>query len=62
MAEGPFTSEGIFPSHWLRQAVDSGLVSSAEYRIPDESFQPASLDLRLGPKAYRPPTVQLPPP
>ena len=53
MAEGPFTSEGIFPSHWLRQAVDSGLVSSAEYRIPDESFQPASLDLRLGPKAYR---------
>ena len=53
MAEGPFPSDGIFPSHWLRDAVNAGLVSSGEYRIPDESFQPASLDLRLGPKAYR---------
>ena len=53
MAEALFPGQGIFPSHWLREAVDLGLVTSGEYRIPEESFQPASLDLRLGPKAYR---------
>ncbi len=57
MAEIPVNgisgSQGIFPSDWLRRAVAEGIISAGEYRIPDESFQPASLDLRLGPKAYR---------
>ena len=53
MVEDTFASEGIFPVQWLRKAVDRGFIDSAEFKIPDESFQPASLDLRLGNIAYR---------
>lgn len=43
--------EGILPTKWLRQAVQDGVIAS-EYTIPDQNYQPASLDLRLGEKAH----------
>lgn len=43
--------EGILPTKWLRRAVQDGVIFS-EYTIPDQNFQPASLDLRLGERAY----------
>lgn len=43
--------EGILPTKWLRRAVQDGVIFS-EYTIPDQNFQPASLDLRLGEKAH----------
>jgi len=42
---------GILPTKWLRQAVQDGAIVS-EYTIPDQNYQPASLDLRLGERAY----------
>jgi dCTP deaminase len=45
-------AEGILPAQWLRKAVDQGVVTS-DRTIPDASYQPASLDLRLGEMAYR---------
>ena len=42
---------GILPTKWLRRAVQDEVIVS-EYTIPDQNFQPASLDLRLGEKAY----------
>ena len=53
MDKALFESEGIFPDQWLRQAADRGFIDSGEFKIPDANFQPASLDLRLGAKAYR---------
>ena len=53
MFELPSKSEGILPIQWLRKAAEGGVFYSETYRIPDSSFQPASLDLRLGEKAYR---------
>ncbi|MDP2948709.1 MAG: 2'-deoxycytidine 5'-triphosphate deaminase [Chloroflexota bacterium] len=44
---------GILPAAYLRKAEEAGILRSEKYRIPDGSFQPASLDLRLGEKAYR---------
>jgi dCTP deaminase len=46
------SGEGILPVQWLRKAVDQRLVTS-DMTIPDSSFQPASLDLRLGEYAHR---------
>ena len=42
---------GIWPSQWLLKAVDSGLVDAPGFE--ERQLQPASLDLRLGPRAYR---------
>nr|MBA3729104.1 2'-deoxycytidine 5'-triphosphate deaminase [Actinomycetota bacterium] len=52
MSELAVPSEGILPTQWLRKAVSQGLISS-DRTVPDSSFQPASLDLRLGERAYR---------
>ncbi len=46
-------AEGVFPSQLLRRAVDAGFIDAGPYKIPESSIQPASLDLRLGEKAYR---------
>ncbi len=46
-------ANGVFPSQLLRQAIAEGYVGGGEYRIPESSVQPASLDLRLGEVAYR---------
>ena len=42
---------GILPARWLRSAVQENVICS-DYTIPEENYQPASLDLRLGEKAY----------
>ncbi len=43
---------GVLPRQAIRRAIDAGWISSAD-GIPDSSLQPASLDLTLGPTAYR---------
>lgn len=43
---------GILPSQVIRRLIDTGKVISASYPISDKQIQPASLDLRLGRKAY----------
>jgi len=46
---------GVYPAQWLRKAIDEGYVRS-RFVLPDPSesqLQPASLDLRLGERAYR---------
>ncbi len=45
-------NQGVFSYQMLRQAVKKGHVHSG-VDIADEQIQPASLDLRLGKKAYR---------
>jgi dCTP deaminase len=49
----PDDAEGVLPSQVLERAVQQGIVDAGDYRIPPASIQPASLDLRLGKKAYR---------
>jgi dCTP deaminase len=43
---------GVLPDHELRGAAESGWIT-APVPLADEQFQPASLDLRLGPWAYQ---------
>jgi dCTP deaminase len=43
---------GVLPHQWIRQLVSEGAIS-ATLPIESEQIQPASLDLRLGEKAYR---------
>jgi dCTP deaminase len=45
-------STGILPSQQIRQAIAEGQILASE-AIRQEQVQPASLDLRLGPTAYR---------
>lgn len=45
-------STGILPSQSIRALVQAGEIT-AEQRVLDNQIQPASLDLRLGTKAYR---------
>jgi dCTP deaminase len=44
-------SGGILPAQRIRQAVENGWIAG-DAPVPQENVQPASLDLRLGPKAY----------
>lgn len=53
MFEVPSELNGILPIQWLKKAVEEGVVHSDAGEIPESNFQPASLDLRLGEKAYR---------
>lgn len=47
-------TKGILPVQKLRILADSGIISHAEgYPLQDDQFQPNSIDLRLGEKAYR---------
>lgn len=43
---------GIMPSQWIAEAIERGILSSSPPITPDQ-IQPNSLDLRLGPIAYR---------
>jgi dCTP deaminase len=43
--------EGVWPSQWLLEALDAGVITAAE--TAEELVQPASLDLRLGSHAHR---------
>lgn len=45
-------TSGVLPAQALRQLIATGALS-AEPAIRDDQLQPASLDLRLGPVAYR---------
>ena len=43
---------GVLPAQALRRAIADGVIRAAR-KIEDDQIQPASLDLRLGSKAYR---------
>ena len=43
---------GVLPAQALRRAISDGVIKGAR-KIEDSQIQPASLDLRLGSKAYR---------
>ena len=49
----PAYSTGILPSQELERLVRLGREVLCAVPIEDSQIQPASLDLRLGPKAYR---------
>jgi dCTP deaminase len=49
----PEDAAGVLPSQSLERAVELGIIDAGEFRIPPASIQPASIDLRLGPRAYR---------
>ena len=46
-------ANGVLPSQMLHQAVVAGHVDGGDFKIPESSIQPASIDLRLGEVAYR---------
>jgi len=46
-------STGILPSHVLKRLIAAGREIGASEAFTDAQIQPASIDLRLGPKAYR---------
>ena len=46
-------AHGVLPSQLLAEAVAAGWVGAGELRVPSSNIQPASLDLRLGERAYR---------
>ena len=48
----PFRNTGVYPSQMLQQLVHSRAISGTQAIEPDQ-VQPASLDLRVGRKAYR---------
>lgn len=50
---------GIWPSQRIRRAIEAGVIC-ASTSISEAAIQPASLDLRLGERAYRVPTSFLP--
>src|SRR5881628_3198127 len=52
MLTGTSMSDGVLSDRELRQAVRDGWIVSP-VAIDDQQFQPASLDLRLGPDAYQ---------
>nr|NIT56930.1 2'-deoxycytidine 5'-triphosphate deaminase [Fodinibius sp.]NIV14863.1 2'-deoxycytidine 5'-triphosphate deaminase [Fodinibius sp.]NIY25513.1 2'-deoxycytidine 5'-triphosphate deaminase [Fodinibius sp.] len=47
-------TKGILPVQKLRVLANAGIISHADgYPLQDDQFQPNSIDLRLGEKAYR---------
>ena len=48
----PAAPQGVLPAQLLREAIAQGWMSAGPWRIPDESVQPASVDLRLGEHAW----------
>jgi len=49
----PSGSEGVLPGQLLQRAIRAGYIDAGRFKIPEENVQPASLDLRLGERAYR---------
>ena len=43
---------GVLPAQRLREAIAEEWITAGEWRIPAESVQPASMDLRLGERAW----------
>ena len=48
----PPDAEGVLPSQLLAQAIDLGYIDAGDFKIPGSSIQPASIDLRLGDRAF----------
>ena len=44
---------GVLPRQQLRDAERLGIITTTAVEVPESGFQPASLDLLLGPTAYR---------
>lgn len=44
---------GVLPFQWLRRATEEHWVQAPQQAVEERQLQPASLDLRLGPVAYR---------
>ena len=44
---------GILPMRWIKEAARDNVLYTEHYKIPEENFQPASIDLQLGVKAHR---------
>ncbi len=53
LAELTPDASGVLPSQMIAEAVDAGYLDAGELKIPASQIQPASLDLRLGDRAYR---------
>jgi dCTP deaminase len=51
-AGGAASGVGVFPAQMLREAIASDWIVAGDWRIPQESVQPASIDLRLGDHAW----------
>lgn len=49
----PPGAQGVLPSQYLERAIAAGWVGATYEKVRTESVQPASLDLRLGERAYR---------
>jgi len=49
----PEGARGVLPSQHIREAIAVGYIHADGEKIPDDRVQPASLDLRLGPRAFR---------
>jgi|HubBroStandDraft_6_1064221.scaffolds.fasta_scaffold51241_5 dCTP deaminase len=49
---GAEVATGVLPSQRLRDAVTRGVITAGDWRVPLESIQPASVDLRLGEFAW----------
>jgi dCTP deaminase len=49
----PSGSRGVVPSQLLAEAVELEVIDAGDRKILPDAIQPASVDLRLGPKAYR---------
>jgi dCTP deaminase len=48
------TAVGVLPAQWIEKAIAAGVISAPQRDpVPQGNVQPASLDLRLGSKAYR---------
>jgi dCTP deaminase len=45
-------ASGVLPAQRLREAVTRGTITAGDWRVPLESIQPASVDLRLGEFAW----------
>ena len=50
---GLLPAQGVLPDSIWRAAIEHGWVTADDGKVPIESIQPASLDLRLGPIAHR---------
>jgi dCTP deaminase len=52
VGRGAGASGGVLPAQRLRSAIADEWIVAGEWRIPRESVQPASIDLRLGERAW----------
>lgn len=44
---------GVLPNYLLSEAIVDGMIDAGRFTIPEKNIQPASIDLRLGDRAYR---------